>query len=119
MTGAMCIVAPNGWLLAQNGGVFDLRMMIGLFLVMIVFMFVMNAPRRKEEKLRKEMLRNLQKNDRVLTRGGVICTVVGVKGNEITVKVDEASNTKNTLMRSYVDRVLTDEEREKLAAAPE
>ncbi len=119
MTGAMCMVARHGWMLAQEGGGSDPRMLIGLVLMMVVFFFVLNAPRRKEEKLRKVMLKNLQKNDRVLTRGGVLGTVVGIKGNEITVKVDEATNAKMTLIRSYVDRVLTDEEREKLTTAPE
>ena len=110
MTGVMSV-------LAQNGGEGGASMLIPLILMMVVFFFVLNAPRRKDEKRRKQMLKDLQKNDRVLTRGGVLGTVVGIKGNEITVKVDEATNAKMTLMRSYVDQVLTDEDREKMTTA--
>jgi preprotein translocase subunit YajC len=106
-------------MLSQEGGGGNPSFMIGIMLMMLVFFVVMGGPRRKEEKLRKEMLKNIQKNDRVLTRGGVLGTVIGIKGNELTLKVDEATNAKMTLLRSYVDRVLTDDEREKLIAAGE
>ena len=85
-------------------------MMIGMVLMMFVFLWVLNAPRRKEEKRRKEMLANLSKNDRVLTRGGIMGTVVGIKDNDITIKVDESTNTKMTFLRAYIDRVITETE---------
>ena len=93
--------------------------LIGMILMMVVFFYVLNAPRRREEKQRQEMLKKLQKNDRVLTRGGVLGTVVGVKGNEITLKVDESTNTKMTLVRAYIDRVLSEDERERIAKGAE
>ena len=46
-----------------------------IILMMIVFFWVLNGPRRKEEKRRKEMISNLKRNDRVVTRGGVLGTV--------------------------------------------
>lgn len=83
-------------------------------LMMIVFFWVLNGPRRKEEKRRKEMISNLKRNDRVLTRGGILGTVVGLKDNEITLKVDESNNTKMTLMRSAVEQVMGEDEKAKV-----
>jgi len=40
------------------------------------------------------MVQSLQKNDKVQTIGGIIGTIVDVKEDEITLKVDESNNTK-------------------------
>ena len=85
-----------------------------IILMMIVFFWVLNAPRRKEEKRRKEMISNLKRNDRILTRGGILGTVVGLKDNEITLKVDESNNTKMTLLRSAVEQVMAEDEKQKV-----
>ncbi len=75
-----------------------------------IFYFVMFRDQRKKQKLRREMLDAVKKGDKVLTIGGVIGTIVGMKDNEVTIKVDEASNTKMTFVRSAVDRVLSGQE---------
>jgi preprotein translocase subunit YajC len=85
----------------------------GLILMMVVFWIVMSRGQRKEQQKKKEMLAAIQKNDRVITVGGIMGVVVSVKGDEVVVKVDESSNTKITFARSFIQRVLTDEEEDR------
>jgi preprotein translocase subunit YajC len=65
--------------------------LIILMVVMIYFLF--RGPRKKQQQHR-QMVQSLKKNDRVRTIGGIIGTVVDIKDNEITLKVDESNNTK-------------------------
>ncbi|MBN1488460.1 MAG: preprotein translocase subunit YajC [Phycisphaerae bacterium] len=82
----------------------------GLILMLVVFYAVMFSGNRKEKKKRREMLENVKKNDRVMTIGGVIATVVNVKDNEIVLKVDESTNAKVTFVRGAIQKVLADDE---------
>ena len=62
-----------------------------IFVVMYLLLF--RGPRKKQQK-HKQMLQTLQKNDRVRTIGGIIGTVVDIKDQEVTLKVDESNNTR-------------------------
>lgn len=88
------------------------QQMIGIFLVVGVFWFMMSRGRRKEQQRYQDMLNNLKKNDRVQTIGGVIGTVVEVRDNEVVLKVDESSNVKMRFVRNAIKDVLRE------AAAP-
>jgi preprotein translocase subunit YajC len=80
-----------------------------LMLAMIVFMILSARSQRKREKReRDQMHARLAKNDRVLTLGGVIGTIVSVKDDEVVVKVDESTNTKMTFIKSAIQRILSD-----------
>lgn len=104
----------SDFLLAQ-GGRPDV-LMIGVFLMLIVFMFFSFRSGQREKKKRQEMLAAIKKNDRVMTLGGVIGTVVNIKDDEIVLKVDETTNTKITFVRGAVQKVLADDERPMLDA---
>ena len=54
------------------------------------------------------MLNNLKKNDQVITAGGIYGTVVNAaSGSEdITLRIDESSNTRMRVLRSAVSRVI-------------
>ena len=73
--------------------------------VMLIFMVVMmlRAP-QKQKKERKKLEESLQKNDRILTVGGIYGTIVEIKEDEITLKVDESNNTKIKVTRSAIGR---------------
>ena len=53
------------------------------------------------------MVQGLQKNDRIRTIGGILGTVVDIKDDEITLKVDESNNTKIKIVSSAIGRNLT------------
>ena len=72
----------------------------GLMLVMMYF-FVFRGPRKKEQQQQK-MVQALQKNDRIRTIGGILGTVIEVKGSEVVLKVDESNNTKIRISASAV-----------------
>ena len=63
--------------------------------VMIMWFLIVSPQKKQEERLRK-MLGSLEKNDKVMTVGGLIGTVHAIdkEQNEIVLKVDDANNTK-------------------------
>jgi len=50
------------------------------------------------------MVQSLSKNDRIQTIGGIIGTVVDIKEDEITLKIDESNNTKIKILRSAIGK---------------
>ena len=53
------------------------------------------------------MVQSLKKNDRVQTIGGIFGTIVDIKGDEITLKVDESNNTKIKVVASAIGKNLS------------
>ncbi len=82
-----------------------------VIIMFAVFYFVVLRPQKREQTRRHEMLATVKKNDRVLTIGGVYGVVTNVhrEADEVTIKVDEATNTKLRVTLSSVARVLGDE----------
>lgn len=77
-----------------------------------VFAFVFLSQRshqKREKREREQLFANMSKNDRVLTIGGIIGTIVQVRDNEVVVKVDETTNTKMTFAKSAITRILADD----------
>jgi len=70
--------------------------LIGAMLLMFVFM---GRGRRKTEAKRKQMLAALKKGDKVTSIGGVVGTIMEVRDDEVTVKVDENNNVRMRFAR--------------------
>jgi preprotein translocase subunit YajC len=83
-----------------------------LILIFFVFYFIMIRPERRRRAELKHMLGNLKKNDHVVTVGGIVGTVVNVQqgSEEVTIKVDESTNTKLRVLRSSIARVVGDDD---------
>ena len=93
-----------------KGGLFgNPWIFIGLMIVMFYFI-LLRGPRKKQQQ-HKQMVQSLEKNDRIRTIGGIIGTVVDVKDDEITLKVDEYNNTKIKIAASAVGKNLTKDNR--------
>jgi|SRR5579859_1667423 len=90
-----------------TGGALPSMANIGFFvqiiLIMGLFYFLMIYPQTKERKKKEELLNNIQRGDRVLTRGGIYGTVADIKEHILILKVSE--NTKVEIDRSYVETV--------------
>jgi len=84
--------------------------------MLLVWYFLILRPQSAQKKERASMLSAIKKNDRVCTIGGVLGTVVNVKDDEITLKVDESNNTKITFQRSAISRVVVSEPAESPSA---
>mgnify|MGYP001580455994 CR=1 FL=1 len=79
---------------------------------MLVFYLILWRPQAKKDKERQEQLYNVKKNDRVLTIGGIYWTVMDVKGDEVVLKIDEATNTKIHISTAAISKNLSQEGKE-------
>tara|TARA_S200000501_G_scaffold349402_1_gene365458 strand:+ start:334 stop:609 length:276 start_codon:yes stop_codon:yes gene_type:complete len=80
-----------------------------IFLLMfVVIYFLMIRPQSVQQKNHQNMLSNLKKGDKILTRGGIIGKIIDFQGknnNIIVLKVDE--NTNITVLKSYISSIHT------------
>ena len=61
-----------------------------LILIFAVFYFLLIRPQQRKVKQHKEMLSNLKRGDKIITSGGIICTVNKVADNrELTVEISD------------------------------
>jgi preprotein translocase subunit YajC len=92
-----------------------LTMLTPLLLIGLLFYFMLIRPEKRKQSEVARMQQNLKKNDRVVTIGGIIGVVVNAAqgSDEVTLRVDESSNTRIRVVRSAVSRVLSSEKAEK------
>ncbi len=76
-----------------------------------LFYFVIWRPQRREQARRQAMLGGVKRNDRVVTIGGVYGVVSNFnrEADEVTIRVDESTNTKLRVTLSSIGRILGDE----------
>lgn len=74
-----------------------------------ILYFFMSAPQRREQSRRDQALKNLKKNDRVVTIGGIFGSVANISqdGKEVTLKVDD--NTRIRFRKTAIADVLSEE----------
>ncbi len=87
----------------------------GLYVMLggVVLMYVwMGRGRRKKEGQRRNMLNELKKGDKISTIGGIVGTVIEVRDDEVTVKVDETNNIRMKFLRRAIHGV-GDEQQER------
>jgi len=77
---------------------------IWIILMFVLMYFLLFRGPRKQKQQRKKLVQSLQKNDRVQTIGGIIGTIVDIKDDEITLKVDESNNTKIKVVSSAIGK---------------
>ncbi len=77
-----------------------LSLIFPIIMIYIIFYFMMIRPQRKKEKEHREMLSGLNKNDEIVTVGGIHGTIVNVKDKTIIVRVDD--NVKIELEKTSV-----------------
>lgn len=98
---------------AQPGFFSEMQYMLPAMLaIMVLYFLLMVRPQQQEQSKVSEKLSNLKKNDRVVTAGGILGTVVKstAESEYTTIKIDENSNTKMQIRTSSIVRVLTDED---------
>jgi preprotein translocase subunit YajC len=92
---------------AAPAGPQGLGLFMPLMILMLVFLFASTLlGGRKEKKRRAAMLGGLKKRDRVQTAGGIIGTIIEIKGDECLLESDRASNTRLWVSRNSVAAVL-------------
>lgn len=82
-------------------------LLVTVVAIMFLYMFIVQRPAmKKEQEAREDLLKNLKKNDRILTSGGIFGVVTNLDAEEVTIRVDETTNTKIKITRSAVQKVL-------------
>lgn len=81
--------------------------LLPLIVIGIMFYFLLILPERKKRKQLEDLLGNLKKNDQVITTGGVCGVIVNANPGSkyVTLKIDEANNTKIKVLRSHIAHV--------------
>jgi len=77
-----------------------LMQFVPLIIIMFIFYFLLIRPQQKQMKERNAMLANLKTGDKVLTNGGIIGLIIGIREDELEVEI--AKNVKVTMVRSSV-----------------
>jgi preprotein translocase subunit YajC len=105
-TGLTLLAQADG---AGPGGIVSILTLV--LPIGILFWLLLIRPQRKEQAQRQTLLAAIKKNDRVVTIGGIYGVVTNVhrEADEVTIKVDEATNTKLRLTLGSIARVLVDE----------
>jgi preprotein translocase subunit YajC len=82
-----------------------------IVILIVLFYFMMIRPERRKQAAHRALLEGLKKNDRVVTIGGIYGVVMNVQrdADEVTLKIDEATNTKIRVTFGAIARVVTDE----------
>ncbi len=95
---AMAGGAPGG---APPAGGFAL--LLPWVLIFGIFYLLVFRPQRQKQKQLERQIRDLKKEDSVVTNGGIIGDVVGLKEKSVMLRV--AGNTKIEVLRSAISNV--------------
>ncbi|UCC94591.1 MAG: preprotein translocase subunit YajC [Candidatus Omnitrophota bacterium] len=67
---------------------------VPIFFLIVIFYFLIIRPQQKKQKEHQAMIRNLAKNDEVVTVGGMHGTIVNVKETTFIIRVDDATKVE-------------------------
>lgn len=75
-----------------------MQMVPMLIAFVVMFYFIVLRPQQREQKERAQRLASLKKNDKVVTIGGIIGTIVDLSGDgaRVTLRVDDGTRIKFT-----------------------
>ena len=78
---------------------------------MMLYYFLIIRPERRKQSTHRSQLDLLKKNDRVVTIGGIYGVVMNVQpdADEVTLKIDETTNTKIRVTMGSIARVVGSE----------
>jgi len=91
------------------------QMLLLPLLMIVLVIFMVWLPNRNQKRERAALFARLKKNDKVVTMSGIIGVVVAIKDNEdeVTLKVDDTSNTRIRVLKSSINQILTPAEEPK------
>ena len=81
-----------------------LAMLFPFVAMFAIFYLLVFRPQTKARKEHATMLKNLKKNDEVVTSGGIFGTVANVKPDTVTLRIDD--NVRVEVEKSAIARVV-------------
>jgi preprotein translocase subunit YajC len=104
LNGLAQAAAPSGG--GGGGGLFGSGgMMLPLLAMFAIFYFIVLRPQSKRQKELQKMLAELKKGDDVVTSGGIIGKISGMKDTELTLQLQEGVRIR--VLRSAVTGLYT------------
>ena len=82
------------------GGSSGLMQLAPLVLIFAVFYLLVIRPQSKKAKAHQQLLAELKKGDDVVTQGGIIGRITGLKDDEVTLQVQEGVRLR--MLRSAI-----------------
>jgi len=87
-----------------NQGGAGIAAFLPFLLIGIIFYVFIIRPQSKQKKNHDEMLENLKKGDKIITRGGLYGKIINFQGkNDNIVIIDIGSNVQVNISRSFVN----------------
>lgn len=77
-----------------------------MFAIIIVMYLLMILPQQRKQKEHRKMLDNIQKGDKVITAGGLVGSIAGIKEKENTVLLKVSDTTKIEILRSSISQIV-------------
>jgi preprotein translocase subunit YajC len=77
-----------------------------MFAIIIVMYLLMILPQQRKQKEHRKMLDNIQKGDKVVTAGGLVGSIAGIKEKENTVLLKVSDTTKIEILRSSIAQIV-------------
>jgi len=110
--GAVAEEAPRGFFQ-------DFQYMLPIMAAIMALYFILLRPQQPDQDKATGNVKNLKKNDRVLTVGGIVGTVVSSpeQSEFTTIRIDESNNTKIQVRTVSIARVMTDDDQKSGSAA--
>ena len=78
--------------------------LIPFIFIFIIFYFLLIRPQKTKEQEHRKMLEKLDKNDEVVTSGGIHGTIVNVKEKSVVLRIDD--NVKIEIEKSCISYVI-------------
>jgi preprotein translocase subunit YajC len=90
----------------QAGGAQDpISFLFPMAAIMVIFYLLLIRPQQKKQKEHDELLKTVQKGDRIVTSGGLHGVVIGTSDDVLTIDLGVHEKVRVKLDRSRVDRV--------------
>ena len=90
----------------QAGGAQDpFGFLVPMLAIMAIFYLLLIRPQQKKQREHEDMLKAIQKGDRVVTSGGIHGVVIGTADDVLTVDIGAHEKVRVKLDRSRVDRI--------------
>jgi preprotein translocase subunit YajC len=85
---------------------------IPMMIIVGVFVLMMTRSSARQRREQQNLIAKVKKNDKVVTSAGILGVVVAVKENEdeVTLRVDDTSNSRIRVLKSTIVRVTSEEQ---------
>ncbi|NVM04665.1 MAG: preprotein translocase subunit YajC [Candidatus Helarchaeota archaeon] len=83
--------------------------LLPFILIFLIIYFLMIRPQIRRQKEIRIMLDNLRKGDKVITSGGILGTITGIKEKDNTIILKLDQNVKIEVLKTAISKVISKE----------